>query len=86
LTRQERTAYRTFVRAHHPDRGGDHTAFVEGLPRLRAAAPTSCTALIADDDPRLDCPVIVVHRRQGLRLLLDVLRNIRRPPAPPRVR
>jgi hypothetical protein len=35
-TPEQRAAFRAFVRAHHPDRGGDPERFVEGLDRLRA--------------------------------------------------
>ncbi|MEU7818778.1 hypothetical protein AB0B41_41195, partial [Pseudonocardia sp. NPDC049154] len=55
-TREERAAYRAFVRDHHPDRGGDPEAFVEGLARLRAgrAAPAPGSG----DAPREHQPVV----------------------------
>lgn len=34
--RVARQEFREFVRAHHPDRGGDPDVFVAGLARLRA--------------------------------------------------
>jgi hypothetical protein len=37
-TPQQRAAFRAFVRAHHPDRGGDPATFVAGVERLRAEA------------------------------------------------
>ncbi|MYW05993.1 hypothetical protein [Streptomyces sp. SID3343] len=40
--------YREFIRANHPDRGGDPDEFVAGLERLRAlmdAAPPAATHL-----------------------------------------
>lgn len=36
----ERAAFRAFVRANHPDRGGDPEAFVAGLARLRSGDPS----------------------------------------------
>lgn len=60
---RERAAYRAFVRDHHPDRGGDHDAFVAGLARLQHDPPTP-----GDPDPdadidswRYDAPVEIVH-------------------------
>lgn len=79
MTSDKRRAYLQFVRAHHPDHGGDHATFVEGLAALRH------TGEVADDDPRLDRPIRVVHRRRGVRRLLDILRRLRQPPPPPRV-
>ncbi|MEJ2860191.1 hypothetical protein [Actinomycetospora flava] len=52
-----RAARRAFVRAHHPDRGGDPVAFREGLAAHGAAGrPPGPGA----DDPRLDAPIVVV--------------------------
>ncbi len=80
MTSDRRRAYLKFVRTHHPDRGGDHATFVDGLAALRD------TGAVADDDPRLDRPIHVVRRRRGLRRLLEILRTLRQPPPPPRVR
>jgi len=80
MTSDQRRAYLRFVRANHPDRGGDQATFVDGLAALRDGGA------LADDDPRLDRPIHVVRRRRGLRRLLDILRRIRQPPPPPRVR
>lgn len=78
MTPEQRRAYLAFVRAHHPDRGGDHAAFVEGLADLRQRA--------GGGDPGADDRVHVVHRKRGLRRLLEMLRSLRRPTRPPRVR
>jgi hypothetical protein len=72
---QRRAARRAYIRASHPDRGGDPTAFMAGLARL--------------DPRRAPCAVRVqVVRRQApaQRLLLALARRLgwRRPP--PRVR
>lgn len=80
MTADQRRAYLKFVRTHHPDRGGDHATFVAGLAALLNAHA------IADDDPRLGVPVHIVHRRRGLRRLLEILWAFRQPPPPPRVR
>jgi hypothetical protein len=65
-----RQARRAFVREHHPDRGGDPGAFVEGLARFE----------VADE---FGDSQIVVYRRRRLRvagtLTWRVLRWRRRP-------
>ncbi|RZS43638.1 hypothetical protein EV193_102619 [Herbihabitans rhizosphaerae] len=55
-TPEERAAYRAFVKAHHPDRGGDPDAFVAGIQELKASPP-----------PTTDPPVVVVRRPRGVR-------------------
>lgn len=66
MTGEARAALRAFVRAHHPDVGGDPVAFREGLAAHRAAAwsqaprPSRAGAWLAADDPRLDAPVVAV--------------------------
>ncbi|GAA2892135.1 hypothetical protein GCM10010472_58330 [Pseudonocardia halophobica] len=75
-TREERAAYRAFVRDHHPDRGGDPEAFVEGLARLRAAraAPAPGTP----DDRRYDAPVeIVPDLPLAVRIVVAAIRTAR---------
>ena len=42
-TPEQKTAFRAFVRDHHPDRGGDPAVFTAGLDRFRSPP--------ADDDP-----------------------------------
>jgi hypothetical protein len=51
--RGDRAAFRAFVRAHHPDVGGDPAVFAAGLARFRAP------------DTRHDAPVTFVARRRG---------------------
>ena len=67
MSADPRAALRAFVRAHHPDVGGDPVAFREGLAELRAAhraaglpSPSWHAAWPAPDDPRLDAPVVAV--------------------------
>lgn len=74
---ERRTAFRAFVRAHHPDVGGDPAEFAAGLARFRAAE----TARESEVDSRYDAPVSFVARRRWF----DALRaRFRR--RPPRVR
>jgi hypothetical protein len=57
----ERAAFREFVREHHPDRGGDPTAFAAGLTRFgRGAQPAAPVPPPPDGEPRYDRPVEVV--------------------------
>jgi hypothetical protein len=84
-----RAALRAFVRTHHPDVGGDPEAFRAGLAAHRAALRVGRGAPgLADDDPRLDAPIVVVrggpiHRigRLGRRLV----RRVDPRPGTPRV-
>lgn len=46
-----RDARREFIRAHHPDHGGDPAAFAAGLAdfdRLRPGAPAARVVVVAD--------------------------------------
>ncbi|KAA9155395.1 hypothetical protein FPZ12_029860 [Amycolatopsis acidicola] len=71
----EKAEYRRFVRAHHPDVGGDPEVFAEGIRRFQAAR----------DRPA--APIVFVRRRRGLPGLIDSLRaRHRRRHRPPRVR
>lgn len=65
-----RAALRAFVRAHHPDVGGDPVAFREGLSALRAALGPAAKRVgwPAVDDPRLDAPVVAVSDRRLARI------------------
>lgn len=69
---EDRAAYRRFVRAHHPDVGGDPEVFAAGLAELRGSA-----------DDRFDAPVVFAARPRGPRGLLGRLlrwaRRRRRP-------
>ncbi|GAA3361281.1 MULTISPECIES: hypothetical protein [Saccharopolyspora] len=79
-----RVRLRAFVRAHHPDVGGDHEAFVAGLAELRARrdAADRKPALSRPErgEPRnrppdrYDAPVVVVADPRGLG---GVLRRVR---------
>lgn len=61
MNEQERTAFRAFVREHHPDRGGDPEVFVAGLARFGGAAPPAAPAgRHQHEDARYDAPVEVV--------------------------
>lgn len=70
MTPQERSAYRAFVREHHPDRGGDPDTFVAGMAALREPA----------DRPRAhDPPVEVVPDVPfPVRVAIALLRTVRR--------
>jgi hypothetical protein len=63
--RPDRGALRAFVRAHHPDVGGDPDAFREGLAALRRQGSPAGPA---PDDPRLDAPIVAVSGRRLARL------------------
>jgi hypothetical protein len=52
--RDDRAAFRAWVRVHHPDVGGDPDTFAEGLRRFRTAAGTGGTR---------PATVVVVRRR-----------------------
>ncbi|WP_190824107.1 hypothetical protein [Saccharopolyspora pogona] len=72
-----RAAIRAFVRANHPDVGGDPEAFVAGLAELRDRRPRD----------RYDAPVVVVHRPRGIQGLVRRMRAWwERRRRPPRVR
>jgi hypothetical protein len=68
---------REFIRAHHPDRGGDAESFIAGL-----------RAIDADQEPRDPPPRVVVapHRPWPVRLAASAVRRFRHDSKPPRVR
>ncbi len=70
-----RAAFRAFVRAHHPDVGGDPAEFAAGLARFRAAPATG-----SEVDSRYDAPVSFAARRRGIAALRARFRRRRRPP------
>lgn len=86
LTPEQRAAYRSFVRSHHPDRGGDPEVFRAGLARYRAlAAGTDPSGTAADtrrpgtDDRRYDAPIeIVPDLPFPARVLVALIRTVRR--------
>lgn len=74
MTAEQRAAFRRFVRAHHPDVGGDPLAFTAGLARLRAEA-----AAPYPDERRFDGPVTFVsNRRRRQEAVLRALRKLDR--------
>lgn len=78
-----RSVRRAFVKLHHPDRGGDHEAFVEGMARLEGRGAPGGRRGVAPRPAR----VVFVRRRHGLGGLLDAgVRRWQRRSAPPRVR
>jgi hypothetical protein len=70
-----RAAFRAFVRAHHPDVGGDPAEFAAGLARFRAES-----ARVSEVDSRYDAPVSFVERRRGIAAVVARFRRRRRPP------
>jgi hypothetical protein len=66
----DRGAFAAWVRAHHPDVGGDPAEFAAGLMRWRAAAGA----------PGVVAPVCVFRSRHGLWRLARWLRRRRRGP------
>lgn len=81
LTAEQRAAYRSFVRTHHPDRGGDPEVFRQGVARYRALADgqgRAPGAATADDDRRYDGPIeIVPDLPLPTRVLVALIRTIR---------
>lgn len=74
MNEQERAAYRAFVRAHHPDRGGDPDEFVAGLARFRDGVDPPAPP----DDPRWDRPVeIVTPLPAPVRVAVALIRTLR---------
>jgi hypothetical protein len=69
---------RDFIRAHHPDRGGDTEFFTAGL-RAFDAGP--------EQDPGPLPTVVIIKRRPWLiRLAITAAWRVRDGPTPPRVR
>jgi len=76
--REIRRRRRNFIRAHHPDRGGDTDFFTAGLRAFDAGREHEIGRL-----PR----VIIVKRRPWLiRLVVAADRRVRYGPRPPRAR
>ena len=74
MTPEERAAYRAFVREHHPDRGGDPDAFVEGLARLRGPAPAPARGPRAHGPP----VEVVADLPFPVKVAIGILRTVRR--------
>jgi len=70
---EQRSAFRAFVRDHHPDRGGDPEAFAAGLERIRSAGAAEPTRT----DGPMPFPV-----RVGVALIRTWRRRHARPDAP----
>ena len=68
---------RQFIRAHHPDRGGDAGAFIAGM-----------RVFDAEQAPWSPPPSVVVVRRPNwrARLVIAAARRLRHGRKPPRVR
>jgi hypothetical protein len=75
---EARRRRRDFIRAHHPDGGGDPEAFIAGLRAFSAETET-------DTEP---LPEVSVIRRRAwlLRQGATLARRLRYGPRPPRVR
>jgi hypothetical protein len=58
--RISRAAIRAFVRAHHPDVGGDPAEFIAGLEKLRRQQETG------EDSTRYDAPVTFMVNPKGV--------------------
>lgn len=91
----ERAAYRRFVRAHHPDAGGDPETFQAGVARFQArrdqTPPTDRPTERPADRPadRFSGPIVFVTRPRGWRRIMAVLLRTQRRASrhrPPRVR
>ncbi|MEV1293429.1 hypothetical protein [Pseudonocardia sp. NPDC049635] len=82
LTPEQRAAYRSFVRTHHPDRGGDPEVFRAGLARYRALAAGQVPepgVTAPHDDRRYDAPIeIVPDLPLPTRVLVALIRTVRR--------
>ncbi|MEW2506808.1 hypothetical protein AB0878_40785 [Amycolatopsis sp. NPDC047767] len=77
----EKAAYREFVRAHHPDAGGDAEAFREGLARFHQVDRSA-----RQPESRPAESVSFVVRRRGLTRVLAALAARRRRKRRTRVR
>ena len=85
---EQRSAFRAFVRDHHPDRGGDPEAFAAGLELFRTASPGDAGRPPAPDGPahadepaRPDGP-LPFPVRVGVALIRTWRRRHERPEAP----
>jgi hypothetical protein len=76
--REIRRRRREFIRAHHPDRGGDTEFFTAGLRAIEAGR---------EQDLGQPPKVVIIKRRPWLiRLAIAAARRVRYGPRPPRVR
>jgi hypothetical protein len=93
-----RQEFRRFVRAHHPDRGGDPAVFAAGVEAYRNGARPSVSdrqgsfahrwpEWVGTGDPRLNTRTSFYRKRNGVAGVLDaVQRGLRRRRQPSRVR
>ncbi|WP_232662026.1 hypothetical protein [Pseudonocardia sp. TRM90224] len=74
MNESERAAYRAFIRANHPDRGGDPEVFVEGMARF-TRSPSSQPD---PDDARYDAPIEIVKPLPvPVRVAVALIRTVR---------
>lgn len=79
LTPHQRAAYRSFVRTHHPDRGGDPELFVAGLAHYRDLAAAAARPAPVTGPDRYDAPIEIVHDLPlPTRVLVALIRTIHR--------
>lgn len=83
LTSRQRAEFRSFVRTHHPDRGGDPAAFVAGLAYYRDLAAGAATepagASPAAGRDRYDAPIEIVRDLPlPTKVLVALIRTIHR--------
>jgi hypothetical protein len=76
--REIRRRRRDFIRAHHPDRGGDTDFFTAGLRAFDTERE--------QDFRQLPKVVIIKRRPRLIRLGIAAARRLRYGPTPPRVR
>ncbi|WP_158894379.1 hypothetical protein [Amycolatopsis anabasis] len=76
--RDPRAAFRAFVRANHPDVGGDPDEFIAGLARHRGEIAPS-----TGHEDRFDAPITFVRHAKGLTGRIRRWRQRKR--RPPRV-
>lgn len=77
LSPEQRAAYRSFVRTHHPDRGGDPEVFVAGLAHFRSLASAPPARRPGPD--RYDAPIEIVRDLPlPTRVLVALIRTIHR--------
>lgn len=79
MVEEARRRRREFIRAHHPDRGGDPAFFIAGLQSFGEGPGSPYPEPL----PRV---VVIPHRPWRVRLVSIVARRLHPVPCPPRVR
>jgi hypothetical protein len=74
---EQRAAYRAFVKAHHPDRGGDPEAFVAGLAEFEKVAAQRPAAPPAAPPPAPAPPAPAAPLPVGVRVAIALIRTVR---------